>query len=127
LHRVQFAPDAKAKIKRAIGVKPRNSAARLPPGRSVSEVTAAFASHCCEVPWLDRTLVIVDSVTPLLLDGRLWLRDATGAALPVQRGWPGHWRLLGWSTGRPLTLAGEFDGRSILPLSTDQGEGVIAW
>jgi hypothetical protein len=45
------------------------------------------------------------------------LRDAHGDAVPLARRFVHAWPLLAISGGAPITIFGEWDGRSLLPLS----------
>jgi SWIM zinc finger len=64
-------------------------------------------------PWADVAPIAVRGVTVLPgRDGRgPWLlRDKAGRALPIAADADTYWRLLAISTGRPLDVAGEWDG-----------------
>ncbi len=99
----------------------------LPGGRTIASAVSDFGDRCREVPWLERRCLVLAGIVPLMHQDRLWVRDESGDALPVQTGWVHRWRLLAWSTGRPLTICGEFDGRSLLPLSASSADGMVAW
>jgi hypothetical protein len=47
------------------------------------------------------------------------IRDREGLALPLVRG--DHWKLVALSGGRPLDLAGEWDGAALRPLGAATG------
>jgi hypothetical protein len=68
-------------------------------------------------PWLERTPWLVSRCVPLR-DGDRWvLRDAEGSVVPLSRQFSHGWPMLSVSGGNPLTVFGEWDGYSLLPLS----------
>lgn len=111
-------------------VKSRESAqviTALPPGGSVATAVVDFANGSASCPWLERTCPVLSQVTPLLVDGHLWVRDAAGDGIRIPDHWTHRWRLLSWAGGSPVTLAGEFDGESFLPLTGANERGVVTW
>ncbi len=56
-------------------------------------------------------------MVPDVHDGAWQVRDTAGGVLPLSRRFPKGWHLLALSGGGPLTLAGEFDGDALEPLS----------
>ena len=80
-------------------------------------VLTAWAERLAKSPWTDLVPAVLAQVTPVIGPSkRVLLRDATGAALPVNGG--SHDRLLAISGGHPLDIAGEWDGDLFRPLST---------
>ncbi len=87
----------------------------LPGVPAVSEFLQQFAAALARQPWLERFLCVLKNVTPIPRRAAPWLiRDATGAALPLAG--REHWKLLALSGGRPVDLAGEWNGEELLPL-----------
>jgi hypothetical protein len=87
---------------------------------SVETFLSGVAAALARQPWQERFLCALRAVAPICDAGKgaWWVRDDTGAALPLAAG--DHWRLLAVSGGRPVALAGEWDGAALLPL------GVVA-
>jgi hypothetical protein len=89
-------------------------------GAFLEETAAALARQ----PWLDRFPCALRGVVPVPVpDGgkgeTFQIRDQNGLALPLVRG--DHWKLVALSGGRPLDLAGEWDGAAFLPLGAAAG------
>lgn len=104
---------------RALVVRQHASPAPIvdPPADDPRTATGRFAAALARNPWLERFPLIVG---PVALDrsGESWLvRDDAGRQLPLARGFGGTWRMLAISGGRPFTVAGEWDGAVLLPLS----------
>lgn len=83
---------------------------------SVEAFLADVAATLARQPWTDRFLCVLRHATPLCLDdGRRWyLRDNVSDALPLTPA--EHWPLLALSGGRPVDVAGEWDGATLRPL-----------
>jgi hypothetical protein len=78
---------------------------------------AAFGAALARNPWLERWLLVCEAVTPAR-QGEGWLiADCQGGALPLAVSAADGWRLAALSGGRPLALAGEWDGAALQPLS----------
>jgi hypothetical protein len=92
----------------------------IPGAASVETFLAGVAAALARQPWQERFLCALRSVTPIYdaAQGAWWVRDDIGAALPLAAG--DFWRLLAVSGGRPVALAGEWNGVALLPL------GVVA-
>jgi len=82
------------------------------------------AQTVAAVPWRILFPCLLTAVTPVLDDGRWWVRDAGGAGLPLVEG--EHWRLLAVSGGRPVGLAGEWNGDRLRPLSVHGDGGFVS-
>lgn len=88
----------------------------LPRACAIESFLASAAESLARQPWQERFLAVLSQVTPHY-DARadVWrVRDAKGAAMPLISG--SHWLLLAISGGRPIDLAGEWDGRALRPL-----------
>jgi hypothetical protein len=68
-------------------------------------------------PWLERTPWFVRECLPLRVEDAWYLRDNHGAVVPLARGFPNGWSLFAISGGAPLVVFGEWDGKTLLPLS----------
>lgn len=80
------------------------------------DVLAAHAAQVAENPLADELPVVV-RLGPQRTGERWWLRDESGAALPVAPEFACGWELLACSGGRAVELAGTWDGFGFLPLS----------
>ncbi|MHA6631044.1 SWIM zinc finger family protein [Pseudonocardia sichuanensis] len=87
-----------------------------PVGDGVRVAVTSFAAALAADPWLDRWPLLLAGVAPVP-DGDGWaLVDADGAALPLaERADP--WPLLAVSAGAAVTVAGEWTGGGLRPLT----------
>jgi hypothetical protein len=111
---------------RALVVTSANRARTAPPGGgTVGGLLASWAGALSRDPWLDSWPAVLAGVTPVLAP-RPSLRDAAGDALPLHPATAG-WPLLALSAGNPLTLAGEWTPRGLLPLTVwdEAGQAVL--
>jgi SWIM zinc finger len=74
---------------------------------------AAIALH----PWIERFPLSLQNVTPVRHHNRWMILDSGGHALPLAPRYAHAWELLAISGGSPISLFGEFDGRSLFPVS----------
>jgi SWIM zinc finger len=88
----------------------------LPNACAIEPFLASVAESLAHQPWQERFLAALSRVTPYYDTGAdVWrVRDAEGLTLPLIFG--SHWLLLAISGGRPVDLAGEWDGRALRPL-----------
>ena len=84
-------------------------------GGMVADVLEAMAEGLARHPWLERQAALLAAVVPVppAGDGPWHVIDAAGDALPLVASDP--WRLLALSGGRPLAMAGEWDGHALRP------------
>lgn len=68
-------------------------------------------------PWLERVPWFVRDCIPCQHEGRWCLRDASGAVVPLSRRLLSPWPLIALSGGAAVTVFGEWDGQTLLPLS----------
>ena len=87
---------------------------RLPGVETFQEFLAGVTQALARQPWLDRFPCALRDAVPVREGDRWHLQDRAGMALPLVRG--EHWRLLAWSGGAPVDLAGEWNGAALLPL-----------
>ena len=102
--------------------------AGLPPAQAnFAEALDRSLSLLAADPWLEPTPWFVRGCVPDVRhrqdpDGRTgehWtLRDGSDAIVPLAEDFPGAWQLLAASGGEPVTVFGEWNGRTLLPLST---------
>jgi hypothetical protein len=89
----------------------------LPGCGSLDAALGEWSAALSRNPWTERLAVSV--LAPPLRDGDRWLlRDADGAALPLARAADeAAWMLLAACGGRPVEVAAEWDGTSLVPLA----------
>jgi hypothetical protein len=85
------------------------------PGTDVAGLLAAHARRIAALPWVDRVGVTLADVAIVRDGAALYVRDARGDALPLSEG--DHLRMLAISGGHPVGVAGEWNGRTLRPLS----------
>lgn len=68
-------------------------------------------------PWLTLYPAWLSGVVPVRHDKRLYLRATDGASIPVADHPMLDWQLLALSGGHPLSIMGEWDGHTFVPLS----------
>lgn len=84
---------------------------------SVCDAHAAYAAMLARNPWLELYPLVLNDVL-LQRRGEQWLvRDASGRVLVLSPRFTLGWHWLGVSAGKPFTLAGEFNGATLDPLS----------
>jgi hypothetical protein len=86
-------------------------------GAALDTYSRAIASN----PWLDRLLFPVRDVVPVY-DGGIWsIIDKTGESLRLSTSETIGWKMLAISGALPVNLAGEFDGKVVIPLAIASG------
>lgn len=97
----------------------------VPPGAAVTDLLEEYAAALSHDPWLDRWPAVLAPVRLARSDG-LHLVDPSGDALPLRTDAP--WRLLSFSGGAPLTVAGEWTPAGLRPLSAwHPTEGMVTF
>ncbi|MEW2358335.1 SWIM zinc finger family protein [Spirillospora sp. NPDC029432] len=91
-----------------------------PEGLTVGAFLDEYAAALGRDPWLDRWPALLGGVR-LARNGGPRVVDAHGDALPLLSAEP--WRLLAVSGGAPVTFAGEWSPRGLLPLAAWAGGG----
>lgn len=116
------------------GVNARRALWKSPPQDSAGGALA-FCSRCADLlaahsealaanPLADPLPAPVQLI-PVLHEGRWWLRDDTGDALPVAPNFPLGWELAACAGGRPLDLIGLWDGFHLEPLTALTADGLL--
>ncbi|MBE2998291.1 SWIM zinc finger family protein [Nocardiopsis sp. HNM0947] len=80
--------------------------APAPPGSSVAGALDTHAAGLAQDPWLEASLVVLAAVVPARREGRWYLADPEGGALPLTD--PEPWRLLAATGAHPATVVGEW-------------------
>jgi hypothetical protein len=108
-------------ISRAETSRPLDAFAAWP---SIEEALEQHARTLAANPWAELSLCALSQVTPRF-DGKVgWAIDRRGDALPLTLDAERGWQLLALSAGRPLAMAGEWDGRR-LEVLTIAAEGTL--
>lgn len=95
-------------------------------GHTIHEMLTEYAQAIGSNPWVPQFPVWLAGLTPVRHEGRLYLRDADGTALPVNSFPDLDWQLLALSGGQPLALMGEWDGSSFLPMSVALPDRILS-
>jgi hypothetical protein len=96
--------------------------ARLPGFEDIAAFLDSAASAYARQPFLERLCCTARDVAVLHDEGGFAICDRKGATLPIAG--RDEWMLLALSGGRPVDVAGEWNGRALFPLSV-AAEGVF--
>lgn len=91
----------------------------LPRGVSVDVLQADHAKRLAANPWLDRFPVLIGPVTVTRDRDRLWLLDEQRRRVPVSASLRHVWHVVALAGSDTLTLFGEWDGESFLPMTLE--------
>lgn len=94
----------------------------LPAGLDVAAMQSGYAQLLSANPWLERHPVVLGPVRPQLNAERLYLQDASGRRVPVNRSFRHHWNLFALAAGEPLTIFGEWDGATFEPHTVQRAQ-----
>jgi SWIM zinc finger len=89
-------------------------------------VLETYAKAIAAQPWLERIPVSVLTVTPHRIGANWVLRDSGDQVLSLHPNYDQIPNLLAVSGGHPVTVFGEFDGQTLLPLMIDLSDGIFA-
>ena len=81
----------------------------------------AYGAAVAKMPWIERLGMPLGGVALVRERDRWHVRDDSGDALPLSPRYAFAWELLAISGGSPMTAFGEFDGRTLMPLSVIAG------
>ncbi|HJW13029.1 MAG TPA: SWIM zinc finger family protein, partial [Albitalea sp.] len=93
------------------------------PSAPLSDEWQRIAQRVALCPWVGWHPLVVADALPLRA-GEQMLLIADGRALPLRLGDADSWKLLACSGGRPLQLAGEWDGHALQPLTAWRTDAV---
>ncbi len=85
-----------------------------------------YAKAIAAQPWLERIPVTVSSLIPDKIGEKWLLRDSGDQILALHSSYAQMPTLLAISGGHPLTVFGEFDGQTLLPLMLHSSDGIFA-
>ncbi len=89
----------------------------MPGSACLLTATAAYAAALAVHPWLEQFPLPLRAVVPIRRNGEWAIRDGEGYVLPLSPRFDRGWELLAISGGHPIDCFGEWDGRTLLPLS----------
>ncbi|MBL7792948.1 MAG: SWIM zinc finger family protein [Saprospiraceae bacterium] len=84
--------------------------------------TGALAAN----PWLSAFPALIDGVVPVFHQSQWLLVDPQNRHIPLAPSEAGYWPLLALSGGRPLSIFGEWNGASLLPISAVADQRIVA-
>jgi hypothetical protein len=87
------------------------------PHLTISDAIGSAAAAFTANPWLEGVPFALAAVTPLRRAAQWIVRDETGRGLPLDVSESKAWSLAALAGGRPLAMAGEWDGERLRPLS----------
>ena len=99
------------------------------PRLRASGVEAALAQYAAALtadPWTASWPVLLDDVALVRSDGRWWVREGGGGALPLSRSVGDPWRLVAVGGGEPVTVAGEWAPDGFTPISVVRRQELVA-
>jgi hypothetical protein len=98
---------------------PPAAVAGEPPAEPLGAVLDGYARALAADPWLEEWPVVLAGAVPAAGGDHAVLVD--GQEVPVRAGGAAWWRLVAVSGGRPVTLAAEWDGGALRPLTAWAG------
>jgi len=93
---------------------------------SLSDAVAAASNAEARMPWTEQHPMLLRDALPATATSPWRVRDADGRWLRVSERFRDRWRLLAVSGGAAVSLFGEWDGESLLPLTVWGDSGAIA-
>jgi hypothetical protein len=102
-------------------IKTRQEAVQLlkpPPGTEILEALAAYRQTYAACPWLEQFPLLLQAVVPVRTGERWLIQGRERAVLPLAERLElrQRWQLLALSGGAPVSLFGEWNGTTLLPL-----------
>jgi SWIM zinc finger len=85
-----------------------------------------YAKAIAAQPWLEQIPVTISSLVPDNIGGSWGLRDSSDQVLSLYPNYDQLPNLLAISGGHPITVFGEFDGQTLLPLMLNSSDGIFA-
>lgn len=95
------------------------TSAELPGYDTLAEATAAYTAALACQPWLGglNFPLLLKNIVPMQAENRWYARDAENRVMPFARSFDKVWHLLAFCGGYPITVFGEWNGETLLPLS----------
>jgi hypothetical protein len=85
--------------------------------QSIDDAIASYSQALCQQPWLDRMIVTLGAVLPIVQGDQTLIWDGQNSALPIRSGYDDWWELVALSGAKPIDLCGEWNGQDFNPLS----------
>jgi hypothetical protein len=82
-----------------------------------TQLLAQFTDGLSRNPWLEAIPAALNTVIPVRTNDRWFIRDAEDRLLAMSRGSEGGWKLTSLSGGNLISIFGEWNGTTFLPLS----------
>lgn len=101
------------------GVLDKKSEASLPDGQSVELCFNSFSKALSQNPWIQSIPFTLANAIPVYSDGRKCVVDKNRSLVEIDRAFGSFWQLLALSGGNPVTIFGEWNGMSFMPLSAE--------
>lgn len=102
-------------------VKKRGNTIRSPQGfggyETSDDLLTTYAEALAFNPWLEAIPAPLQTVVPVHRAEQWLLRDSNSRLLSLKSDSTSGWKLLALSGGYPITIFGEWNGRSLLPIS----------
>jgi hypothetical protein len=81
------------------------------------QLLMTYAGELALNPWLETIPAPMETVVPLRRGEQWFARDSNASLLSLKRDSTSGWKLLALSGGAPIMIFGEWNGRSLLPVS----------
>jgi hypothetical protein len=81
------------------------------------QLLLTYAGGLALNPWLETIPAPMQTVVPLRRGEQWFARDSNASLLSLKSDSTSGWKLLALSGGTPITIFGEWNGRSLLPVS----------
>ena len=85
---------------------------------STDQLLMTYADVLALNPWVEAIPAPLHTVVPVRRSERWFARDINGRLLSLRSESIDAWKLMALSGGQPITIFGEWNGRSLLPIST---------
>ena len=89
----------------------------MPGYQTSDELLLTYADVLALNPWVEAIPAPLQTVVPVRRGEQWYARDASGRLLSLKCEPAAGWKLLALSGGYPITIFGEWNGRSLLPVS----------
>lgn len=89
----------------------------IPGYQASDQLLTAYADVLALNPWVDAIPAPLQTVVPVRRGDKWFARDDNGRLLSMKCEWTSCWKLIALSGGSPITIFGEWNGRSLLPIS----------
>ena len=88
---------------------------------TIEDAFTLYAHALARDPWIESFPFILHHVVTVQTDPGWFVQSAEGATLPIRANYPPIWKLHALGGGLPMSIFGEWNGQSFLPLSALAG------